>query len=99
MHYVLHFQRTYIPSCCEGCDGPGGHVNVIEVREVGMTCSRDTMEWRRFRWVVTGQDAPGRHFQWLTLAPLVCWADHVTTRKFASYSPFFMAHSIEPVTV
>ena len=35
--------------------------------------------------------------KWPTLAPLVFWADRATTRKSTGYSPFYMAHGIEPI--
>ena len=35
--------------------------------------------------------------KWPTLAPLVFWADRVTIRKSTGYSPFYMAHGIEPI--
>jgi len=31
------------------------------------------------------------------VAPFVFWADHATTRKATGYSPFYMAHGIEPI--
>jgi len=39
----------------------------------------------------------GDNSKWPTLAPLVFWADRATTRKFTGYSPFYMAHGIEPI--
>ena len=35
--------------------------------------------------------------KWPVLAPTVFWADRATTRKSTGYSPFFMAHGIEPI--
>lgn len=35
--------------------------------------------------------------KWLDVAPFVFWADRVTIRKSTGYSPFYMAHRIEPV--
>jgi hypothetical protein len=35
--------------------------------------------------------------RWLEVAPFVFWADRVTTRKSTGFSPFYMAHGIEPV--
>lgn len=35
--------------------------------------------------------------KWPVLAPLVFWADRATTRKSTGYSPFYMAHGIEPI--
>jgi hypothetical protein len=35
--------------------------------------------------------------KWPTLAPFVFWADRATTRKSTGYSPFYMAHGIEPI--
>jgi hypothetical protein len=35
--------------------------------------------------------------RWPTLLPHIVWADRVTTRKSTGYSPFYMAHGIEPV--
>jgi hypothetical protein len=34
---------------------------------------------------------------WPILAPLIFWADRATTRKSTGYSPFYMAHGIEPI--
>ncbi len=39
----------------------------------------------------------GDNSKWPTLAPLVFWADCATTRKSTGYTPFYMAHSIEPI--
>jgi len=35
--------------------------------------------------------------QWPAVAPFVFWADHTTTCKATGYSPFYMAHSVEPI--
>ena len=35
--------------------------------------------------------------QWPTLMHHVIWADHVTTRKSTSHSPYYMAHGVEPL--
>ena len=35
--------------------------------------------------------------KWPTVAPLAFWADRATTRKSTGHSPFYMAHSVEPV--
>src|SRR6266481_4243287 len=37
------------------------------------------------------------HSQWVTMAPVVFWADRVTICRLTGYSPFFMAHGIEAV--
>jgi hypothetical protein len=34
---------------------------------------------------------------WPTITPLVFWADHVMIHKVTGYSPFYMAHGIEPI--
>ena len=39
----------------------------------------------------------GNISKWPTLAPLVFWADCVTTRKSMGYSPFYVAHGVEPI--
>ena len=39
----------------------------------------------------------GEITQWPSLAHHVFWADHITTRKSTGYSPYYMAHSIEPL--
>ena len=39
----------------------------------------------------------GNTSKWPTLAPLAFWADRATTRKSTGYSPFYMAHGIEPI--
>jgi transposase InsO family protein len=39
----------------------------------------------------------GNISKWPALVPHVFWADRATTRKSTGYSPFFMAHSIEPL--
>ena len=39
----------------------------------------------------------GNTAHWPTIAPLVFWADRATIRKATGYSPFYMAHGIEPV--
>ena len=35
--------------------------------------------------------------RWPAVAPFVFWADRATTRKATGYSPFYMAHGVEPV--
>jgi hypothetical protein len=35
--------------------------------------------------------------QWPDLLPHIFWADRVTTRKDTGFSPFFIAHGVEPV--
>jgi hypothetical protein len=35
--------------------------------------------------------------QWLKIAPHVFWADCVTTQKSTGYSPFYLAHGVEPL--
>jgi hypothetical protein len=35
--------------------------------------------------------------RWPTVAPYVFWADRTTIRKSTGFSPFYMAHSIEPI--
>ena len=35
--------------------------------------------------------------QWPAVAPFVFWADRATTRKATGYSPFYMAHGVEPI--
>jgi len=35
--------------------------------------------------------------KWPSLVPFIFWADRVTTRKSTGYSPFYMAHGVEPV--
>lgn len=35
--------------------------------------------------------------QWPKIAPHVFWADRITTRKSTGYSPFYLAHGIEPL--
>ena len=35
--------------------------------------------------------------RWPTIAPLVFCADHATIQKVMGYSPFYMAHGIEPI--
>jgi hypothetical protein len=35
--------------------------------------------------------------RWPTVAPFVFWADRVTTRKSTGYSPYYMAHGVDPV--
>ena len=35
--------------------------------------------------------------KWPTVAPLVFWADRATIRKSTGYSPFHMAHGVEPI--
>src|SRR5882724_2667794 len=37
------------------------------------------------------------HSKWVGVAPSMFWANHVTICWLTSYSPFFMAHSIEAV--
>jgi hypothetical protein len=39
----------------------------------------------------------GKESRWPTVAPHVFWADRATTCKSTGYSPFFMAHGIEPI--
>jgi hypothetical protein len=39
----------------------------------------------------------GNVSKWPALVPHVFWADRATTRKSTGYSPFFMAHGIEPL--
>jgi transposase InsO family protein len=34
---------------------------------------------------------------WPTVAPYAFWADRATTRKSTGFSPFYMAHGVEPV--
>jgi hypothetical protein len=38
----------------------------------------------------------GKEFCWPTVTPFAFWADHATIRKLTGYSPFYMAHSMEP---
>jgi hypothetical protein len=35
--------------------------------------------------------------RWPAVAPFVFWADRATTRKATGYSPFYMAHGVEPI--
>lgn len=35
--------------------------------------------------------------KWPALAPHIFWADRATTRKSTGYSPFYMAHGVEPI--
>ena len=35
--------------------------------------------------------------RWPTVAPFVFWADRATTRKATGFSPFYMAHGVEPI--
>jgi hypothetical protein len=35
--------------------------------------------------------------KWLDVAPFVFWADRVTIRRATGFSPFYMAHGVEPV--
>jgi hypothetical protein len=35
--------------------------------------------------------------KWPTIVPLAFWADRATTRKSTGFSPFYMAHGIEPI--
>jgi hypothetical protein len=35
--------------------------------------------------------------RWPMMAPYVFWANHTTIRKSTSFSPFYMAHGIEPI--
>ena len=35
--------------------------------------------------------------RWPTVAPFIFWADRATTRKATGYSPFYMAHGVEPI--
>jgi len=37
------------------------------------------------------------HSKWVRVAPSMFWANHVTICQSTSYSPFFMAHSVEVV--
>src|SRR6266481_4808767 len=37
------------------------------------------------------------HSQWVTMAPVVFWADRVTICRSTGYSPFFVAHGVEAV--
>jgi len=37
------------------------------------------------------------HSKWVSMAPLVFWADRVTICRSTGYSPFFMAHGMEAV--
>ena len=39
----------------------------------------------------------GNISKWPTLASHTFWADHITTRKATRHSPFYMAHSVEPI--
>lgn len=39
----------------------------------------------------------GNIAKWPTLAPHAFWADRITTRKATRHSPFYMAHSVEPI--
>jgi hypothetical protein len=39
----------------------------------------------------------GNTKRWLDVAPFVFWADRVTIRKSTGFSPFYMAHGVEPV--
>ena len=38
-----------------------------------------------------------RNLKWVSMAPLIFWANQVTICWSISYSPFFMAHGIEAV--
>jgi hypothetical protein len=35
--------------------------------------------------------------RWPAVAPFIFWADRATTRKATGYSPFYMAHGVEPI--
>jgi hypothetical protein len=39
----------------------------------------------------------GDILRWPTVAPYIFWADCTMTHKSTSFSPFYMAHSIEPI--
>jgi hypothetical protein len=39
----------------------------------------------------------GKESWWPTVTPHIFWANCATTRKSTGYSPFFMAHGIEPI--
>jgi hypothetical protein len=39
----------------------------------------------------------GDDSKWPTLAPYVFWADRATIRKSTGFSPFYMAHGVEPI--
>jgi len=39
----------------------------------------------------------GNTTKWPTRAPHIFWADHATIRKLTGYSPFYMAHGVEPL--
>ena len=35
--------------------------------------------------------------RWPAVAPFIFWADRATTRKATGFSPFYMAHGVEPI--
>ena len=39
----------------------------------------------------------GNHSHWLTFMPFAFWADHATTHKLTSFSPYYMVHRVEPI--
>ena len=39
----------------------------------------------------------GNITHWPSVTPHIFWADHVTIQKDMGFSPFYMAHGIEPV--
>ena len=41
--------------------------------------------------------AQGDESKWPDVAPAVFWAEHVTIQKSTGYSPYYLAHGIEPL--
>ena len=41
--------------------------------------------------------AEGIEYHWTTVAPLVFWAEYVSIQKSTGYSPYFLAHGVEPL--
>jgi len=39
----------------------------------------------------------GNYLHWPAFAPFAFWADHATTRKLTSFSPYYMVHGVEPI--
>ena len=48
-------------------------------------------------WEAIMKAAEGDESKWPDVAPAVFWAEHVTIQKSTGYSPYYLAHGVEPL--
>jgi hypothetical protein len=62
------------------------------------SCANGIVEWQH-RSICDSlvKACNGDTSQWPAVAPFIFWADHATMCKVTGFSPFYMAHGIEPI--